>query len=113
MAEPSLLDRVEAYDDAALRDPATTHQPTVDEFRRRDHHYRFVLHPGESYVLKRKRKRYWVDRRVAPGASGLPLSDWHLRYRHEKQTAFLVTDAPGEQLSLPTALLDGSSEPDL
>lgn len=112
---PSLLDRVEAYDDAALDDPLSAHLPTVDEFRHRDHHYRFVTSPRASYVLTRKRKRYWIDKRVLPGPSGLSLDDLPRRYRHEKRTAFLVTDAPGEQLSLPTALFEGSGsfEPDL
>src|SRR4029079_3437936 len=111
--EPSLIDHVEAYDDADLEGRVNSHLPTVDELRRRDHHYRFVTSAGKSYVLKRKRKRYWIDQRVAPGPFGLPLAEWPLRYRHENHTAFLVTDAPGEQLRLPTALAGGSPEPDL
>jgi len=111
--EPSLIDRVEAYDDAALEGRVKSHLPSVDEFRRRDHHYRFVTSAGVGYVLSRRRKRYWIDPRVLPGPSGLPLADWPRRYRHENHTAFLVTDTPGEQLCLPTALKGGSLEPDL
>jgi len=111
--EPSLLERVEAYDDAALAERAFTCLPTVDEFRERDQHYRFVTTPGVDHVLSRTRKRYWIDRRIFPGPHGLALSAWKQRYRHAKHRADLVTDAPGEQLSLPAALMHGASEPDL
>jgi HD superfamily phosphohydrolase len=112
-ALPSLLDRVEAYDDTTLIGSLSTPLPTVDEFRQRDRLYRFVTTPAMGYVLTRTRKRYWIDRRVAPGRHGLALADWHKRYRHAKHTAFLVTDNPGEQLCLPVTLRDGLPEPDL
>jgi HD superfamily phosphohydrolase len=112
-ALPSLLDRVESYDDTTFAGSLSTSLPTVDEFRQRDRLYRFVPTPAMGYVLARPRKRYWIDRRVSPGAHGLMLSDWRKRYRHAKHTAFLVTDNPGEQLCLPATLRDGLPEPDL
>jgi HD superfamily phosphohydrolase len=110
---PSLLDSVERYDDAAFADGVSAASPTVDEFRQRDRLYRFVTTPAMGYVLSRTRKRYWIDRRVTPGPHGLALADWRKRYQHTKHTAFLVTDAPGEQLYLPATVREAPPEPDL
>jgi hypothetical protein len=51
-------------------------------------------------ILVRSRKRYFVDRSVEPHAEGLPLRDWSTRYRHEKNTGWLVSRRQA-QLSLP------------
>lgn len=53
-------------------------------------------------VLIRSRKRYFVDRSIEPRADGLPLRDWATRYRHEKNTGWLVSRRQA-QLSLPLA----------
>jgi len=50
---------------------------------------------------------------VAPGPHGLALTLLGRRYRHAKQEAFLISDAPGEQLSLPTPMFAAPREPDL
>lgn len=51
-------------------------------------------------VLIRSRKRYFVDRSVEPRVDGLPLRDWGARYRHERNTGWLVSRRQA-QLSLP------------
>jgi HD domain len=112
-ATPALLDEVETYDDEALTAGVATAPPTDDEFRERDLAYRFVSAPAPGYVLARTRKRYWVDRRVVPGPHGLALASLGRRYRQAKQEAFLVSDAPREQLSLLSPLFASPREPDL
>lgn len=112
-ATPALLDEVESYDDEALSAGVSTTPPTDDEFRERDLAYRFVTTPAPGYLLARSRKRYWVDHRVAPGPHGLPLASLGRRYRHAKQEAFLISDAPHEQLSLLAPLFASPREPDL
>jgi hypothetical protein len=58
------------------------------------------------------RKRYFVDRRVEPGAAGLPRAEWALRYRHGRQLVYVTQQHAGTQLPLPGLAWDGEETSD-
>ncbi|MEZ4381992.1 MAG: HD domain-containing protein [Nannocystaceae bacterium] len=66
-----------------------------------DERFHFLPRSDREVLLRRARKRYYVDRLVLADDSGLPLRKWAARYRHERQEMVLVAKDAGDQLPLP------------
>ena len=69
----------------------------IDQVDDRD--YELRSHAAWGDILVRMRKRYFIDERDHEAGENLPLSRWKLRFRHQREAAYLVSKR--KQLDLP------------
>ena len=99
--DPSIFDHLEAFDDRALAHLVDEQARVAGLRDGRDCRFRFLAQSPGHLLLRRARKRYFVDPSVLPGPAGLPLAEWGRRYRHERQVLALVPRTTQVQLPLP------------
>lgn len=109
-----IFDRFDRFDDTSI--DALVREQVRDSGLDRgdDERFHFLAQSDRRVLLRRTRKRYYVDRRTLGDEVGLPLRLWSSRYRHERQEMVLVAKRDGDQLSLPLdASLSPSEAPEL
>lgn len=97
--QPEAIDHLARLDDAWLEERLGSAMQAARPAHAEDETYQLATHTEHDPGLVRIRKRYFVDERTRPGPTGLPLSHWRERYRHERAPAYLVSK--GRQLELP------------
>jgi len=103
-----IFDRFDRFDDASIDTLVREQVRDSGLDRGEDERFHFLAQSDRRVLLRRTRKRYYVDRRIVGDEVGLPLRLWSSRYRHERQEMVLVAKRDGDQLSLP---LDTSLSP--
>ncbi|MBK8265711.1 MAG: HD domain-containing protein [Nannocystis sp.] len=107
----SVFEQLEAFDDRALAHLVDEQAHASGLSSGGDSRYRLIQQGLGPFLLRRARKRYFLDRSVIPGADGLPIEAWPQRYRHERQVLVLVPRHSHSQLVLP-GFSDGLSGDD-
>ncbi len=108
----AVFGRFAGFDDAALGALAATAARAAGLLAGADDRFHFAGRRVSGEDLPRVRKRYFVDRRVEPGAAGLPRAEWALRYRHGRQLVYVTQQHAGTQLPLPGLAWDGEEASD-
>jgi hypothetical protein len=108
----AVFGRFAGFDDAALGALAATAAQAAGLLAGADDRFHFAGRRVSGEDLPRVRKRYFVDRRVEPGAAGLPRAEWALRYRHGRQLVYVTQQHAGTQLPLPGLAWDGEETSD-
>jgi hypothetical protein len=108
----AVFGRFAGFDDAALGALAATAARAAGLLAGADDRFHFAGRRVSGEDLPRVRKRYFVDRRVEPGAAGLPRAEWALRYRHGRQLVYVTQQHAGTQLPLPGLAWDGEETSD-
>ncbi len=110
----SIFKHFASFDDRVLEDLVLDQVQKSGLDRGDDRRFYFVPSSERTVLLRRIRKRYYVDRQIHADAIGLPLRRWAERYRHERQEMVLVAKDDVDQLHLgldPT--LSASEAPEL
>ena len=110
----TIFAHLESFDDRSLDDLVREQVQKSGLDRGEDGRFYFVPSSERTVLLRRIRKRYYVDRQIHADDIGLPLQRWADRYRHERQEMVLVAKHSVDQLQLefdPT--LSTSEAPEL
>lgn len=99
--DASIFEHLEAFDDRALAHIVDEQARASGLREGRDRRFRFMAQSAGHIILRRARKRYFIDPSVDPDELGLPFEAWGRRYRHERQVLALVPRTTQIQLSLP------------
>ncbi|MCA9637767.1 MAG: HD domain-containing protein [Myxococcales bacterium] len=98
---PAIFAAFDRFDDAALAPLVADQVARSGLDRGDDERFAFLPRSDHDALLRRARKRYYVDRGALADEPGLPLRRWSERYRHERQVMVLVPRRPSDQLTLP------------
>lgn len=108
----AVFGRFAGFDDAALAPLVADAAREAGLLAGADDRFHFAGRRVSGEDLPRVRKRYFVDRRVEPGAAGLTRADWALRYRHGRQLVYVTQQHAATQLPLPGLAWDSEASAD-
>lgn len=108
----AVFGRFTGFDDAALAPLVAAAAREAGLLAGADDRFHFAGRRLSGEDLPRVRKRYFVDRRVEPGAAGLTRADWARRYRHGRQLVYVTRQHAATQLALPGLDWDSEAAPD-